>query len=82
MMFLTNRIVTRNKSYQNANDIIRNNNLRGIALGNGLYPTDALAEQYGITKDELATQFWNGINTDYNKLFELGSDIKEILGKR
>ncbi len=48
-------------------------------LGNGLYPTKALAEQFGITRNELSRIFWRGVNVDYDQLQATGERVKNIL---
>ena len=50
-----------------------------MSLGNGLYPTEALAKQFGLTKNELSEIFWKGVNTDYSKLEAKGKALKELL---
>lgn len=55
--------------------------VRMVEIGNGLYPTDATARNYGLTKDALATLFWNGINVDYGKLQATGASVQSILKK-
>jgi leucyl aminopeptidase (aminopeptidase T) len=54
-------------------------NVRQVFLGNGLYPTDATAAQFGITKDQLAQIFWAGVNTDYANLQSAGERLKTTL---
>jgi len=78
------RLAAVSESNNIINDIIDKRNIRSVYLGNGIYPTDALAKQFGMTTDELSIQFWNGINTDYNELQKIGNMIKSILadGKR
>ena len=61
------------------NDIFRRIGVKYVSLGNGLYPTESLAKQFRISKEELAKLFWDGINTNYNKLNEVGSAIKSTL---
>jgi len=70
------RIYTRNEANSEITELFQKRNVRLVALGNGLYPTDALAKQFGITKEELSEQFWDGVNTDYEKLQEIGTAIK------
>jgi leucyl aminopeptidase (aminopeptidase T) len=62
-----------------ANDLAVKRNIRQVSLGNGLYPTEALAKQFGMTKNELSEVFWNGVNTDYSKLEAKGKALKELL---
>ncbi len=56
-------------------------NVRQVFLGNGLYPTEASADQFGITKAALAEIFWNGINTDYDELSKICQSVESILAK-
>lgn len=53
--------------------------VRTVGIGNGLYPTDAKAKNYGLTKDQLASLFWNGINVDYTKLEATGAAVQSVL---
>ncbi len=55
--------------------------VRIIEIGNGLYPTDATAKQYGLTKIQLAELFYAGINVDYANLQATGAKIQAILQK-
>ncbi len=53
--------------------------VRQLGIGNGLYPTDATAKQFGLTKAQLADLYWAGINVDYAKLQAKGAAVKAIL---
>jgi aminopeptidase len=53
--------------------------LRTVTLGNGLYPTEATAKQYGLTKSQLTDLFWSGINIDYRQLQATGEAVRSIL---
>jgi len=75
----SDRIAKRSEAYREANELFNKNNIRTVNLGNGLYPTEALAKQFGITKKELSEQFWNGVNTDYQVLQKIGASIKSVL---
>lgn len=73
------RFATMNKTNEPVNELILKRNLKGIYLGNGLYPTEAKAKQFGLTLNELTDMFWNGVNVDYTKLGETGKSVKSIL---
>lgn len=73
------RMAAINKAYVPANELAIKRNIRGVNLGNGLYPTEALAKQFGMTKNELAEIFWKGVNTDYSVLEAKGKALKELL---
>jgi aminopeptidase len=73
------RFVKRNKAYEPVNEMMIKRNVKGISLGNGMYPTEALARQYGLTLNELTDMFWNGVNVDYPKLEATGKSVKSVL---
>lgn len=54
-------------------------NVHSVALGNGLFPTEATAELYGLSTEKLSTIFWDGVNTDYNKLQATGDAVKRTI---
>ena len=53
--------------------------VRLVELGNGLYPTDAIAKRHGLRKEQLAELFWSGINVDYAKLQVTGAAVRSAL---
>ncbi len=53
--------------------------VRMVSLGNGLYPTQARAEELGVTKEKLSEIFWAGVNTDYAALQSTGEKVKSAL---
>jgi aminopeptidase len=55
--------------------------VRWIFLGNGLYPTEALAKRFGVTKDELAKIFWDGLAADLKTVRANGEAVRAILAK-
>jgi len=73
------RFVTRGKAYEPVNELIAKRNVKGVSLGNGLYPTEASAKQFGLTLNELSDLFWKGVNVDYTKLEATGKSVQSIL---
>jgi len=73
------RFVTRGKAYEPVNELIGKRNVKGVNLGNGLYPTEASAKQFGVTLNELSDLFWKGVNVDYAKLEATGKSVQSIL---
>jgi leucyl aminopeptidase (aminopeptidase T) len=73
------RFITIGKASAPVNELVANRNVKGVTLGNGLYPTEAQAIQFGLTQKELSDIFWNGINVDYPKLEATGIAVKKIL---
>jgi leucyl aminopeptidase (aminopeptidase T) len=60
-------------------NLLLKRNVRSVSLGNGIYPSSALAKQFGMPQEELARAFWGGVDTDYGKLQETGAAVKTVL---
>ncbi len=73
------RFVARGKAFEPVMDLMTKQNLKGVNLGNGLYPTEASAKQFGLTPKELSDLFWKGVNVDYAKLEATGKSVQAIL---
>ncbi|MBM2841352.1 MAG: hypothetical protein HW412_1880 [Bacteroidetes bacterium] len=69
------RFAARGKTFQAVSDMIMKRNVKQVNLGNGLYPTAALAAQFGIPQHELADMFWSGVDVDYTKLQATGDAV-------
>ena len=54
---------------------------RTVFLGNGMYPTAARAQLYGISQADLAKMFWSGIDLDYTQLQASAAEIQGVLAK-
>ena len=70
------RLVARGKAYEPVNELIAERNVKGVNLGNGLYPSEATAKQFGMTQKELSDLFWKGVNVDYTKLEATGKALQ------
>jgi leucyl aminopeptidase (aminopeptidase T) len=75
------RLVATSKAWEPVNELFLKRNIREVYLGNGLYPTAALAKLYGVPQEELSKIFWEGVNVDYTKLQATGEAVKAILSK-
>lgn len=73
------RAAARAKAGMAVEQAMLKNNVRVVVLGNDLYPTDARAKQFGISKDKLAEIFWAGVNTDMTNLQSTGEKLKQTL---
>ncbi|MCH8824534.1 MAG: aminopeptidase [Planctomycetes bacterium] len=73
------RLTNQNKTFEPVYKKMLERGVLQVHLGNGLYPTTARAKQFGITKSELSRIFWNGVNTDYDRLQSTGARVKNIL---
>jgi leucyl aminopeptidase (aminopeptidase T) len=54
-------------------------NVRQVHLGNGMYPTETRAKQFGLTKAELAKLFYDGLNVDHDKMQATGEAVRKAL---
>lgn len=74
------RIDAMRKAGEPIQELRRKRNVRDIFIGgNGLYPSKTNSERLGLTQAELATIFWNGINTDYTQLQAEGEKYRQML---
>jgi leucyl aminopeptidase (aminopeptidase T) len=73
------RMAARGKAGEPVAQAFMKNNVRNIEIGNNLYPTPWRAERYGMSEDELARTFWNGVNLDYSELQTRGEQVKAAL---
>jgi len=61
-----------------ATDLFVSRKIKQVGIGNGLYPTEARAKQFGITFKELSDIFWKGMNVDYKVLETTGNEMKKV----
>lgn len=54
---------------------------RFVEVNNGLYPTAWRAKRYGMSEEELARMFWQGVNVDYSDLQTRGEAIRNSLAR-
>ena len=73
------RMAARGKASAPIGQLMRKRNVRTVALGNGLYPSPERAEQFGISRDELAGLMYGGIDADYSQLQATGEQIRKAL---
>lgn len=73
------RIAARGKAFAPVGALMAKRNVRTVALGNGLYPSPERAEQFGISRDELAGLMYGGVDADYAELQASGERIRRSL---
>ena len=73
------RMAAWNKRNQEVADARLKKGVRMVEVGNGLYPTDATAKRFAITKSQLADLYWSGLNVDTAKLQATGAAVKSAL---
>jgi aminopeptidase len=73
------RQAARAKANQPVVDTFMKRKVRQIEVGNGLYPTAWRAKRFGMTDDQLATTFWEGVNVDYTDLAARAEQVKAVI---
>lgn len=73
------RIAARAKAGAPIGELMRKRGVRSVFLGNGLYPSAERAEQFDVSRDELADLMYNGIDTDYATLQATGEQVRKAL---
>jgi aminopeptidase len=73
------RTAARGKAFAPVGQLMRKRNVRTVALGNGLYPNAERAEQFGISREELAALMYGGIDADYSQLQAAGEQVRKAL---
>jgi aminopeptidase len=75
------RLAARGKAGEPVSKLMVKRGLRCVRLGNGLYPTAATAKLYGLTKDQLAKIFWDGVAVEPAKLQAAAERVRAVLAK-
>jgi leucyl aminopeptidase (aminopeptidase T) len=73
------RMAARGKAFAPVGKLMTKRNVRSVALGNGLYPNEERAEQFGISREELARLMYGGVDADYAQLQSTGEQIRKTL---
>ena len=73
------RLAARGKAAEPIGKEFLKRNVRTVDVGNDLYPTSWRAKRFGMSEDELAKTFWDGVNIDYASLQTRGDQVKAIL---
>jgi leucyl aminopeptidase (aminopeptidase T) len=73
------RIAAQGKSFASVTELMRKRGVRTVGLGNGLYPSAERAEQFGISRDELADMMYGGMDVDYPALQSTGDQVRKML---
>jgi aminopeptidase len=73
------RIAAQAKAFAPVGELMRKRGVRTVALGNGLYPSAERAEQFGVSRDELAEMMYGGVDADYDRLQATGEQVRELL---
>ncbi len=74
------RIAARAKAGAAVDKRLMERGVVNVHLGNGLYPTEALSKEFGISYDDLTKLFWKGVNADYARIGDVGQRVAAALG--
>jgi aminopeptidase len=73
------RLAARTKAGAAVDQLMRKRGVRTVILGNGLYPSAEQAEQFGLSRDQLADVMYSGIDADYSAIQATGEHVKKVL---
>jgi aminopeptidase len=73
------RIAARANAGQQVLETMFKRGVRQVEVGNGLYPTERRAERFGMSQDDLAKTFWEGVNIDYSSLAARADEVRNVL---
>jgi aminopeptidase len=73
------RIAAQATAFAPVAQLMRKRGIRTVALGNGLYPNAERAEQFGISREELANLMYGGVDADYSDLQATGQGVRKLL---
>jgi aminopeptidase len=59
--------------------LMRKRGVRAVLLGNGLYPNAERAEQFDISRRDLAEMLYGGLDVDYTQLQRTGEAMRQVL---
>jgi leucyl aminopeptidase (aminopeptidase T) len=73
------RVAAQAAAFRPVTDRLFERGVRQVALGNGLLPTPAAANRWGVSQEELARIYWAGVNTDYDALQARAAEVADRL---
>ena len=73
------RIAAQAKAFAQVSNLMRKRGVRSVSLGNGLYPSAERAEQFGLSREELADMMYGGVDADYQALRTSGQQVRKVL---
>lgn len=73
------RMAARSANYQPVTDAMLKKGVRGVNLGNGLYPTSALAKTLGRSQAQVASIFWKATTVPPDVIRTKGESLRAAL---
>jgi aminopeptidase len=72
------RVIARRQANAGLNEHINTSGMRTVEVGNGLYPSESLAQRFGMSQQELARLFWEGVQADPTRLMNSANAIADV----
>jgi aminopeptidase len=73
------RLAARGKAGSPIGALMQKRGVRGVYLGNGLYPSTTNAQQYDVSRNDLADMLYSGVDVDYGRLQQTGEQVRQAL---
>lgn len=73
------RVAAQTAAFRPVTDRLFERGVRQVSLGNGLLPTPAAANRWGLSQEQLAELYWAGIDTDYATLQARAREVAGVL---
>ena len=73
------RLANTAKTGEPVGELFQKRNVRQVAVGNDLYPTEWRAKRYGMSLDDFSKVFWSAVNADYSGVQATGEKVKTML---
>ena len=73
------RIAARIQAVAGIGQTLLKRNVRQVNLGNGIYPTDARAKSFGMTRAQLSKLFYSALDVDYDAMRSTGLALQRAL---
>ncbi len=74
------RMAARAKADAAYADLLRRLGVRQVLVGNGLYPTAALANQYAVTTEQISRVFYRALEAEPSGLHATGEMVRMVVG--
>jgi aminopeptidase len=73
------RIAARQNAFSPIAALMQKRGVRSVLLGNGLYPSAQSAEQFDVSRRDLADMLYDGVDVDYAQLQRTGEAVRRVL---
>ncbi len=73
------RLAANGKAFEPVNALYVKRNVRGVSIGNEMYPTKNLAKRWNVPFEKLKKMFWQGVTADYKQVEATGMQFRKKL---